>query len=300
LRLRANRERAVFEFMEPVTLELKLTNVSSQPQLVEENLLSMTDSMTVILKKDSKPARQFVPYAQYCWQPHKRVLMPGESDYESLFVSAGLNGWDMAEPGNYTIQVALHMDGEDLVSNGLRVRVMPPPGYDEETLAQDFFSDDVGRVVAFDGSQFLTKGNDTLREVAEKLSDRRVALHASLALGSTLKQEYRQLVEDPNEPRKQLAIKIRPAQPEEANKLLASALTDQMAVAAESLGHIDFKWYVDRFSDWLAQQGATEEAIETQNKLYNTMSTREVHGRKVLDRVLQEIEERRDSYGSKK
>ena len=300
LELRVNRERAIFEFMELVTLELKLTNVSSQPQLVDKNLLSMSDSMTVILKKDGKPARQFVPYAQYCWLPEKRVLMPGESAYESLFVSAGRNRWDMAEPGNYTVQVALHVDDEDIVSNPLQVRVAPPRGYDEEFLAQDFFSDDVGRIITFGGSRFFVKGNDVLREVAEKLSDRRVAFHASLALGNEVAREYKQLVEDPEEPRKQLGIQIHPAQPEEARQLLAAALTAQPAAAVESLGHIGFKRHVDRFSDWLAQQGAIEEAKKSQDSLYKTMSTRQVHGRKVLDRVVQEIKERRDSYKTKK
>lgn len=300
LELRVNRDRAIFEFMEPVSLELKFTNISSQPQLVDKNLLSMADSMTVILKRDTKPARRFVPYAQYCWLPRKKVLMPEESVYESLFVSAGRNGWDIAEPGNYTVQVALHVDGEDIVSNALRVRVAAPRGYDEEFLAQDFFSDEVGRIIAFDGSRFFTKGNDTLREVADKLSDGRVAFHASLALGNEMAREYKQLVKDPKEPRKQLGIKIQPAQPEEARKLLAGALTVQTAAAVESFGHIDFKRYLDRFSDWLAQQGAIDEAVKSQDALYQTMSTRQVRGRKILDRVLKEIEERRDSYKTKK
>lgn len=296
LELRANREMVIFEFMEPVTLELKLTNISSQPHLVDYKLLSSADSMTVIIKKQGKPARQFVPYAQYCLLPEKRVLMPGESIYESLFISSGRNGWDMAEPGNYTVQVALHVDHEDIVSNPLRVRIVPPRGYDEEFLAQDFFSDDVGRIVAFDGSRFLTKGNDVLREVVAKLSASRVALHAALALGNAVMHKYKQLVEDPKESRKHLGIKIQPAQQEESSKLLTSALTAQMAVMVESLGHIDFKWYIDRFSDWLFQQGAIQEAVKTQETLYKTMSTRQVHGRPILDRVLQEIKARRDSY----
>src|SRR3712207_4162488 len=121
LELRANRLAPVFEFMEPVRLELKLTNTSSQPQLVDENLLSQTDSMVVILKKDRRPARRFVPYAQYCWRSETKALLPGESLYAPLFVSAGQNGWDVAEPGRYTAQVALHTeDQQDLVSNPLR------------------------------------------------------------------------------------------------------------------------------------------------------------------------------------
>ncbi|MCA1991949.1 MAG: hypothetical protein LDL41_07870, partial [Coleofasciculus sp. S288] len=103
LELRVNRKTALFEFLEPVVLELKLTNISSQPQLIEDKVLAMLDHMMVMIKQDRKPARRFVPYAQYCWRPEIKVLMPGESVYESLFVSAGNNGWDVAEPGYYTI-----------------------------------------------------------------------------------------------------------------------------------------------------------------------------------------------------
>jgi hypothetical protein len=296
LEVRVNREGAVFEFLEPVTVELKLTNVSSQPQLLEENVLSSTDSMTVVLKKDGKPARQFSPYARYCWLTQKRALMTGESMYEPLFISAGCSGWDMAEPGNYTIQVALHLDGEDIVSNGLRVRVAPPRGYDEEFLAQDFFSEDVGRIMAFNGSRFYVGGNDTLREVAARLSDRRVSLHASMVLGNAVAQEYKELVEDKNEPRKQLGLKIEPPQPAEARKLLTSALTTQMDAAIESFGHINYKRHADHFADVLARQEAPEEALKVQDAAYQTMLARQVNGRKILDRVLKEAGKKRDSY----
>jgi hypothetical protein len=43
--------------------------------------------------------------------------------YDSLFISAGRKGWDLAEPGKYTLQLALHLEGEDIVSNPLPLRV---------------------------------------------------------------------------------------------------------------------------------------------------------------------------------
>jgi hypothetical protein len=197
LELRVNRKTPVYEFMELVIPELKLTNTSSQPQLVDKNLLSRTDSMAVILKKAGRPARRFVPYAQYCWLSETEALMPGESLYAPLFVSAGENGWDVAEPGRYTVQVALHTEDQgDLVSNPLRLLVEPPRDerrYDAERLAEDFFSEEVGRTLYFGGTRFPEKANDTLREVTERLSDRRVALHANAALGNAVAREYRQL-----------------------------------------------------------------------------------------------------------
>jgi len=302
LELRVNRKTPAFEFMEPVVLELKLTNTSSQPQLMDKNLLSTTDSMAVILKKDGRPARQFVPYAQYCPLPETKVLMPGESVYEPLFVSAGQNGWDVAEPGRYTVQVALHTEGEgDLVSNPLRLRVEPAPDgrrYDAERLAQDFFSEEVGRILWFGGSQFLEKGNDVLREASERLSDYRVALHANVALANAVAREYKQLdLGDAGKERARPAamaggeITVRPPKVEEARKDFVTALTDKPDVGAASLGHIRYRRYMNRFSDLLAEQGENQEAAQIQDRLYDTLASRNV-----LDRVLKEIEDRRARY----
>jgi hypothetical protein len=292
-----NRDTALFEFLEPVTLELKLANISSQVQLVDENILSSGESMTVIIKKDGKPARQLLPYVQRCWLPKKRALTPGQAIYESLFVSAGRNGWDLAEPGKYTVQVALHLEGEDIVSNPLWLRVAPSRGYDEELLAQDFFADDVGRIIALDGSYFLEKGNDVLRNTVERLADRRVALHARVALGQVLIQDYKQLVAESVNGRRGLAVRLHSAQLETAKQLLSAALIDKPQEAMTSLGHIDYRWYQERLADCMARRGDVNEAIKIQDQLYQVMSARRVNGRAIVEGVLHKIKERRDSYG---
>ena len=66
------------------------------------------------------------------------------------------------EPGRYTVQLALRVGSEDVVSNAFSLRVAPAIGYDEEYLAQDVFTDEVGRLLAFDGSQYFDGGNNTL------------------------------------------------------------------------------------------------------------------------------------------
>ncbi len=298
LELRVNRDNPLFEFMEPVVLELKLTNISNGPQLIHENLLADLDEMTVIVKKNNRAARQFMPYAQYCYLHRNRVLMPNESAYESLFVSSGRGGWKIDEPGYYTVQMALHFDNEDVVSNALSLRVAPPRSYDEEFLAQDLFTDDVGRILAFDGSQYFSAGNNTLREITEKLSDRRVAVHARVALAIPLMHEYKQLVlrsdwQKDLRPAAEVGGKIKVSRPEidEARKELSIALINQAETAAVTLGHIDTKYYTDQFSKCLADNGETKEAAEAQDTLHQTLASR-----KVLPEVLEKIKDRRDSY----
>ncbi len=299
LEVRINRDVPVLEFMEPLTLELKLTNVSTQPVVVPEDLLLGVEHMTVILKRDGRPARQFRPFAQYCRRSIQKTIMPGESMYESLFVSSGLNGWDIAEPGYYTVQLALHQEAGDIVSNPLRLRVTPPMGREEELLAQDFFSQDVGRIFTFDGSQALTRGNDVLAEVAAKLKDRKVTIHARVALGMALMREYKRLdFKKAIEPLTSAAqakavIACKPPRAEEARRELTTAFKEHTG-AAETLGHIDFKYYMDRLTDFLADEGKTKEAVNLQQQLFQTLSTR-----RVVDRVLKEVRERCDKYEGK-
>jgi len=170
--------------------------------------------------------------------------------------------------------------------------VLPPRSFEEEHIAQDFFSDDVGRVISFDGSCFLEKANDVLRDVAERLKTRKVAMHTSVALGYALSRDFKQLVANDQKPGSGFAIKTRKAMPEEAKKLLKPVLISSSAKAAESLGHIDYKWYVDQFVAFLVREGEKNEAIESHEVLHRTLSKRVVRGRRILKEVRVEIKKR--------
>jgi hypothetical protein len=295
LNLRVNREKASYEFMEPVVLELKLTNISDQPQLVDRKVLAPSDHITVIVKKKGKSARQLLPFAEYCYRPELLALPPKDSIYESLFVAVGRGGWEIAEPGDYTVQIALHLPNEDVVSNAIQLRVRPPRGYDEEVLAQDFFEDEVGRTLNFDGSRSraLESAVNTLHEVADKLADRKVSIHAQVALASAEMEAYKQLAIDPStgdpETRIEKAIMTSPADLDKAKDLLGKALQKREG-AAESLGHIDYNYYSSRLSDRLAEAGETREAKSVLDTAITTLSERNVK-----PRVIEKMRAKRDN-----
>jgi len=296
--VRVNRPQPVFEFMEPVVLELKLTNTSNEPQMVHDKLLSTMERITLVIKKKDKPARQYAPHAQFCWQPKNKVLNPGESLYESLFASAGRNGWEISDPGYYLVQIALDMDDEDLISEPLMIRIAPPrERYTEEYLAQDVFSDEVGRILTFDGSRFLEKGNDVLREVAAQLPQSRLAIHANVPLGKALATDYKylELGADPGD----TEIKVARPDTKEAGKCLSAALATNMNAAAETLGHVDFKNYIEAYQDSLRGQGDRKAANELREEAHDTLKKRGVKAS-----VLEELRTGRDgdpsANGSKK
>lgn len=297
LELRVHRSISHFEFMEPVVVELKLKNVSTQPLIVDKDLLKETDDMTVIVKRQGQVARQWQPFAQYCYNSDKMVLKSGKSLYGSLNIATGIGGWHIAEPGIYTLQVALHLEDEDVVSNELRVRVAPPRNYDEEFVAQDFFSEDVGRVLTFNGSRHLEKANDVLRQVTEQFSERRVALSAQLALGNPLTKKYKLLdfvesgaaAADGSESDKRL--RVMKAYPDEARTTLSEALLKKPAAAADTLGHIEYKQMVEQYCDFLADEGDAEAAASGLETAKETLAKR-----KVLKSVLKDMEVQRKKY----
>jgi len=249
------------EFMEPAVIELTLTNVSGEPQVVDEHVLSSPDRLTVVIKKRGKAARQFLPYSERCYQARNKAFAAGESMTDSLFLSSGKNGWDLAEPGYYLVQMALHLYNEDIVSEPLTLRVAPPKSYDQEYLSQDYFSDDVGRVLTFDGSRYLTSANDTLREVMGKLSGSRAAIHARVALASPLSRDCKVLdagkststhLESVHEAGG--SVKIAKANPAEAAKLVS--VLDGSKKVVDTLCPTDYSYYKSMFKEVLGESAA--------------------------------------------
>ena len=262
LELHVNRPRPVFDFLEPVVLDLKLTNLSQEPKLVPQGFLQEFEHMTVVLKRDGRPARQWLPFARYCSKTSKIVLAPGESLTDSLFISSGRNGWDLAEPGLYTVQIAAELEDSDIVSAPLRLRITPPRSRDEELIAQDVFTDDAGRVMALDGSRVLEAGNDAWREVIEKLPESKAAIHAQVCLALPQTRNYRVLnVEAPptapgiDGEGAKASFVVEAQKPDEAADRLDKALMVERDTAAMTLGHEDYRYYAAAYSDWLEKQG---------------------------------------------
>jgi hypothetical protein len=287
LELRVNRAHPRYEFMEPVWLELKLTNVGAEPRLLDADALD-ADSLTVVVRKDGGAARRLVPFRQKCVAPADSPLLPGESIYGAVLASAGLNGWDVAEPGTYVVQAAAHVRSEDVISAPFALEIDPPRSRHEEQAAGELFTLDAARVLLFNGTRFLERGNDVLQDVVERFPERRIALHARVALGSPLTVDYKRLV--PTDDRRAAGLAVTPAKPHEAARLIEPALVDRAATAAESMGYIRYRTVAERLALRLADQGADAAATRTLDSAIHALSNRPVKRR-----VIEELETTRDA-----
>lgn len=268
LSLRVHREPR-YEALEPVVAELKLRNSSPVPVVVDRNALSGED-LTVVIAAPNKEPRQWLPYARYCHQAEPQVLAPGESLYASLFLSAGLGGWDIADPGSYRVYAAVRTAGGDVLSAPLTLQVMRPSSREEEQVADELFTEDVGRVLAFGGSRVMERANDVLREAVGRLDGRRVAMHAAAALAQSEVVPGRVLrSDDEGRPRFEMT------ETSTGGPLVDRAYGD-LGRAADTFGHIGLTRRVGQVAESLAQAGESGPAAAMSNHLAQTLEERGV------------------------
>jgi hypothetical protein len=271
LELAANRHRPEFDYLEPIVLEARLINASGRIQVVDEKIISGTNELMVIIKKDGKPARQWLPFAEYCHEVNMVALAPGEAVLGSLFISAGRNGWDLAEPGLYSIQALLRYGNEEIVSAPMPLRVAPPRGHEEQVLAQDLFNTEVGRVMAFDGSRYLSGANASLRNVAERLPKAKVAYHARIALAAPSLSGFKRLNLEGRVP-VIVPESVDTGSIKTARKEMTEALLTDASVAAQTLGYVDYEYYVERYSGFLERHGEADTAAEARGAMRNVLA----------------------------
>lgn len=232
-------------YLLPPVVEMALGNVSGRPKLVSAARLSERDGLTLIIKKDGRPARQWMPYSRHRGESLEIILGSGEALYDSLLVGAGRNGWDMAEPGRYTVQAMLMVDGRAVLSNALVIKVAPPLHRDEEVLAQDLCTAQVGQVLAINGTRAVGAVSDILH-AATRMKHHPLARQAAVALAGPLADEYKLLkVHDrakAGDAPAQAArrVEVYPPDLKEARHLLAIAMDGGADAAVHAVGHTRF------------------------------------------------------------
>lgn len=245
LTLSVNARDNRLPYLLPPVVEMALVNRSGRPKLASAARLSERAGLTLIISKDGRPARQWSPYSRHCSESLEIILGQGEALYDSVLVGAGRNGWDMAEPGRYTIQAMLVVDGRAVISNPLEVKVEPPESREEERLAQDIFSPEVGQVLAVNGTRGVGSAVDALR-AATRMRQHPLARQAAIALAGPLADEYKLLQVDerarPGETPAAAArrIEVYDADLKEARHLLAIATEGSADAAVNAVGHTRF------------------------------------------------------------
>ncbi|WP_114953227.1 hypothetical protein [Sphingosinicella terrae] len=194
LRLTTSRADDRFPYLAPPVVEIALVNRSERTRTVSSARISERGDFTLVINGERREARLWMPHMRHCGEGDDKVLRPGEAVYDSAMIASGKNGWDLAEPGRYCIQAVIEVDGQPVYSNQLMVTIESPGSREEEKIAADFFTPEVGQVLAANGTRGLAKVTDVLAAAAE-LEGNPVSQVAALALATPLAFDFKLLDE---------------------------------------------------------------------------------------------------------
>ncbi|MDH3247187.1 MAG: hypothetical protein OEM26_21370 [Saprospiraceae bacterium] len=230
-----------------------------------------------------------------------QVLAPGEAIYRSIPVGIGINGWDLSEPGHYIVKAGMEIEDQMYLSNDLMIRIAPPVSYEQEYLAQDYFTEEVARILYFEGSRYLQRANDTLQEVTSKFSTQNVARYTRLALTKPHMKSYKKLVIPPEAGGQATSaaeaggwVDETKPNPDLVRKEMAKVLLKDQQEAATTFGHLTYEQKMVEYGEFLSEQGDMKEATEVLSTLHKTMSKD-----KVVDSAIDRIERIMNVYEKK-
>ena len=195
------RSTGYFELLEPVEIELRLRNlVPDVPLTVDSRLRPACGNVAVYVQEPEGRVVRYKPVFYELGDPDPVTLKPadrsekGEDRYSArVYVGYGGDGSYFDRPGEYRIR-AVYQDETDLlaVSNIHSFRVGAPASKEEERLASDYFSPEVGLALCFGGSRsaHLEKGMNHLRELAERFPNSLVGAKAAMVVAQSRKEPF--------------------------------------------------------------------------------------------------------------
>src|SRR5262249_36244022 len=152
--------------------------------------LAMQENLTVRIRTQGQEPRVFRPFVRFCPSMREVELGPGAARFDSIFLGGGLSS-AIVEPGIYEVTATLRIGQHLVQSRVLPVQVDPPiDKVVEERVAADFQAQDIGRLLAVDGSR---GESPDLMEARTNLPHRRVALHARVCAADPMVQDFKEL-----------------------------------------------------------------------------------------------------------
>ena len=283
LYVRTRPERYLFDFAEPVTVELKLKNQTDAPAIVPDMLNPEFGMLALFIRDPKGQIHPFRSLFRLCGEARRTELPAGGKLYESVFVAYGADGFYFEEPGEYQIWAVYGASGQRIRSNVLRVRVAFPQGQEDEEMALWTFGRDQGHVLYMQGAEHLRGGNDQLREVTERFPKTKLARYIHYCFGYNQAREFKDVVQD----------RIRRPKPEEAIQELEKARAfSPRWDRYSSLDNITHGRAVDLLSDLYRKTDQPKQAksVLTQTARYFTRM-------KVKPEVIEDMRARARSIG---
>lgn len=257
--------KKIFELGEPVTVELRLKNVSNKHVTIYDDFDLRSGLLQLAITNPQGKRRPFLPFIHSDSLLQPRTLEPNEAIYLPVSLAIGLCGSPFKEPGAYRIEASYHNLEGGTAAAVMQLYVRPPANFDDLPVIHELFNARVGRVLYLGGSRVMEDVNDKLEWVAGKLGKKHPAqFHFAQTLSAVFAHSHK-IVEP-----KTKKIRLIDADPERVEVQVKSVIAEPEA-AADSLGHIGYEQLVSTYVDSavkVRKKAAARTALEEMVKLF--------------------------------
>ncbi|WP_313166288.1 hypothetical protein [Massilia oculi] len=209
-----------FALGEPVVLELKLKATTTRGRRAHTWLHPDFGMVRVVISKPSGQVVAYEPMIDHLVGERQKMLGVDDEVRDSAYIGYGKGGFYFDQPGQYRVRAAYAaLDGSQVLSDILTIRVRYPVTRDEDTLADLFMGEDQGVLLYLQGSDnvSLRAGNDAFDEVIDRFGAHPLATYARLVKGINAARVFKTVNAGEGRP-----VTVRPARTEESIALLSS------------------------------------------------------------------------------
>jgi hypothetical protein len=276
------RSKPYFEFMEPVSIELRIRNMlPDMPLNVDTRLNPEYGGVVIHIRRPDGRILEYSPVMCKLADGSYKVLSPltgepGDDRYsEEVSLSYGRYGFYFDEPGEYLVR-ALYQGAGDLLipSNVHRLRIGTPGSRALDITAQDYFSYEVGMNLYLEGSRsrYLEKGLNLMAQMSEYYSDSLLGAKLAATVANSLTKPFFSIGDRTRtrEAKTLKLTKIHNADPEAALQRTAPAV-DLIRKRKEKALNLAYRQIVGQRVDCLLALQRPEEARVELNTLHDDL-----------------------------
>ncbi len=269
------RSKGLFQFMEPVNIELRLRNLTDMPMDLDTELDPEYGGVAVFIQRPDGRILEYAPILCKLATPSIQTLTPGatgeDRHSQNVRLSYGAGGFYFDQPGRYRVRAVYQGAGDVLIaSNVAEISVGRSHSLEEDRSAADYFGHDVGMALYLRGSSspFLKKGMDALQDMADHYKDTAVGSHIALALAENLASPFHRIEKG--------KLKLtRNVEAKTALQLTANALATQKKDES-TLTNLDYSECFQTRARLMALSGKKAEARKELRALAGTLTKRGV------------------------
>jgi hypothetical protein len=284
----------VFDFAQPLFVELKLKNIAGHVVSLPNALHPECGLVSIFVQKPDGTIGEHQPPVKSEINLDSTVtLQPGESMYCQVPLSIGRSGMQFTQPGEYIIKAVgmMHKRGM-VISNALRLRVAAPQSRDTEELAYLLHSPNAAKIMYLNGSSRYPSTMSDLEEAVLKYekTEPGIVSHISAVLGTFYSQDLKIL----GEKNKKLVITRKKSDSKKAILHLSAARKIPQKSSKSVLGNIEYGRISELLANVQVGAGNISDAKETLKS-----SIEYFEKNRVVKSVIEKFKDRLNGIGKK-